>query len=172
MVDVKIVNSDQKLKRRVAYLNAAGERVEEDLDALLVFRATGTVVAFPSGQPITPAATAGAAVPIEIIFFLKDNGLLTKTIHRGPEGRSLLILVSAAWGAANWNGQSKATGEGWLKGWKTSPKIPPSHLDAYARASPTRFSSPPKTMRIARGLASRPGSATISSMCRESRPSP
>jgi hypothetical protein len=68
-------------RRRYAFLNDAGERIEENLDDVIVFSATGTVVAFPSGEPIEPVGTACEAVAIEISLFTKDGGDLTKKVH-------------------------------------------------------------------------------------------
>ena len=81
MVQDNIVKNSQKIQRLVAYLNENDERVEEPLDDVIVFRATGTVVAFPSGEPIEPVGTACEAVAIEISLFTKDGGDLTKKVH-------------------------------------------------------------------------------------------
>jgi hypothetical protein len=87
---VRIEGNVCPARRRYAFLNDAGERIEADLDDVMVFSATGNVVEFPSGQPFEPAVATSEAVPIEITFFRKDNGLLTKTIHRGPDGRVVI----------------------------------------------------------------------------------
>ena len=71
--------------RRIAYLNDAGERIEENLDDVMVFSATGIVVEFPSGQPIDPAPSA-ELIPVEITYFVKESGLLTKKIRLAADG--------------------------------------------------------------------------------------
>jgi hypothetical protein len=80
----------EPIRRRIAYLNDAGERIEENLDDVMVFSATGIVVEFPSsGQPIASLPSA-EFVPVEITYFVKESGLLTKKIRLAAGGSTVI----------------------------------------------------------------------------------
>ncbi len=76
-------------RRRYAFLNDAGERIEENLDDVMVFSATGNIVEFPTGKPIDPAPSA-ELIRVEITYFVKESGLLTKKIRLAADGSTVI----------------------------------------------------------------------------------
>jgi hypothetical protein len=85
-------------RRRYAFLNDAGERIEENLDDVMVFSATGELNEFASiaGYLATDELTDTAAftaevhwlpVTIELAGLIKNDGTVTKHIQLSPEGK-------------------------------------------------------------------------------------
>ena len=55
----------------------------------MVFSASGNVVEFPTGRPIDPASSA-ELIPVEITYFVKESGLLTKKIRLAADGSTVI----------------------------------------------------------------------------------